>query len=141
MPGCPHMIKKAKTHDILDELLSTTTHEVPPEIQELTDFIDRQGEHQGEPDKIVRRSSSMTRRTKKTKKKITHYLSEETYNGLDNAKEKIRQIVPLEIKTGVSKSKIVDHALKMILQDFETKGKNSSLVKFLLENSQKTQEK
>ena len=133
------MKKFENRQDILDDLLSTTTCNVPQEIEELVCFIERHAERRTVRDKKVGRNQvSAKRRRKKrnTKKKTTHYLSEEIFQGLDEAKEKIRKILPADIKTRVSKSQIVDHALKMILCDFETNGESSSLVKLILQNSQ-----
>ncbi len=132
-------MKKFKNRqDILDDLLSTTTRDVPREIEKLACFIDRHAEARADQDKKVSaRTSAKTRRKKRnTKKKTTHYLTVEIFEGLDEAKEKIRDIVPAGIKARISKSQIVNHALKMILCDFETKGESSSLVKFILQNSQ-----
>ena len=136
-------MKKAKKQDILDELLINTGHAMLPEVEELISSMKHRGDLRGESGKDVRSRPTRKREKKKTrtKKKTTHYLSVEIFAGLDEAKEKIRQIVPPDIKTTVSKSKIVNHALKMILQDFETNGKSSSLVKLLLSNSQQPTEK
>jgi len=66
------------------------------------------------------------------KKKTTHYLSKETFDELSKAKKAIRRIAPREVKTGVSKSLIVDSALKLLLEDFENNGERSQLVKTVL---------
>ena len=134
-------LKKQKNQDILYELLSTPTGDMPPEIEELTAFIRRQGEIPPKPAKRGHVSSGRKRKKKKAaaKKKTTHYLSEEIFDGLDEAKDKIREIVPSDKKTGVSKSKIVNHALTMILQEFEVRGERSSLMQRILKKPQKPQ--
>ena len=132
------MIKKEKQRDIMDELLSTTPQSVPAEIQELTDFLNDQREQDGDSSKNLGGKTTKKKRRKKTgaKRKTTHYLSEEIFDGLDEAKEKIRKIAPTDQKTSISKSQIVDRALKMILHDFEAKGEKSSLVRLVLESPQ-----
>lgn len=72
------------------------------------------------------------------KKKTTHYLSKETFEELSQAKRAIRKLVPKDIKTGVSKSLIVDSALKLLLDDFEAKGEESVLVRKVLDAKDKS---
>jgi hypothetical protein len=72
------------------------------------------------------------------KKKTTHYLSRETFEELSQAKRAIRKLVPKDIKTGVSKSLIVDSALKLLLDDFEAKGEESVLVRKVLDAKDKS---
>ena len=72
------------------------------------------------------------------KKKTTHYLSKDTFEELSKAKKAIRRLAPREIKTGVSKSLIVDSALQLLLEDFETNGERSKLVQKVLDSRDKS---
>ncbi len=63
------------------------------------------------------------------KRKTTYYITEEIFQDLDDAKDKIKKILPAKMKRQVSKSGIVDFALKLILMEFESKGEQSMLMK------------
>lgn len=68
------------------------------------------------------------------KKKSTHYLSGEIFADLDEAQDKINELVRQRTKSRVSKSLIVDQALRMILQEFEEKGEKSRLTKEIIKS-------
>ena len=70
-----------------------------------------------------------------SKKKSTHYLSEEIFADLDDARDKINELVHQRLKSRVSKSRIVDQALRMILKEFEEKGEKSHLIKEILKDT------
>lgn len=75
------------------------------------------------------------RRRKKgvAKKKTTHYLNRDVYKELDKALDKLRGLLPEDVsKTEVSKSGMVNYALKVMLDEFETKGEKSELVRKLI---------
>ena len=72
----------------------------------------------------------LMRRT--SKKKVTYYLSEKVVVELCEAKAKIRVMVPTGLKTKVSMSRIVDYAVNAILDEFNTIGNNSELVKSIM---------
>ena len=71
-------------------------------------------------------------RKKRGKRKTTHYLTEEVFEGLGEAKEIIKEFLPSGSKTRATKSRIVESAIKVLLDEFERKGKESYLVKELL---------
>lgn len=66
------------------------------------------------------------------KKKTTHYLSQETYDGLNDIKERIKKLLPAEFKSRISKSLVVDFSLRLILAEFETREKESLLLQQIL---------
>jgi len=72
-----------------------------------------------------------------SKKKTTHYLSQKVFDDLGEAKQMISDYLPTGKKLKASKSKIVDTAVKILLEEFETKGKDSTLVKRILNKSKK----
>ena len=63
---------------------------------------------------------------------MTYYLSEKVVVELCEAKAKIRVMVPTGLKTKVSMSRIVDYAVNAILDEFNTIGNNSELVKSIM---------
>ena len=76
-----------------------------------------------------RRRSAKGRR--RPKKKTTHYLAREVFDGLGDAKENIRELLPKGVKSKATKSRIVESAVRVILEDFERKGEESYLVREL----------
>ena len=67
-----------------------------------------------------------------SKKKVTYYLSEKVLVELCDAKAKIKILVPSNIKSKVSMSRIVDYAVNAILEEFNMIGKKSALVKKII---------
>ncbi|MFA7381953.1 MAG: hypothetical protein WC001_00735 [Desulfurivibrionaceae bacterium] len=78
------------------------------------------------------RPPSSKKTTDDSKKKSTHYLSGEIFADLDEARDKINALVNQRTKSKVSKSRIVDQALRMILKEFEEKGDKSRLIKEII---------
>lgn len=121
-------------HDIMDALLKGSAEDAAHETPSLAKLIHRTGEKAGPkyPD------GSASCRDKKenpggdSKKKSTHYLSGEIFADLDEARDKINELVHQRLKSRVSKSRIVDQALRMILKEFEEKGEESPLIKEIL---------
>ena len=74
------------------------------------------------------------KRSKKTKRKTTHYLTENTFKDLGRAKMDIRKHVPEQYRSQISKTKIVNQALSMMLQEFQLKGKKSKILQTILQN-------
>jgi hypothetical protein len=74
------------------------------------------------------------KRSRKTKRKITHYLTENTFKELGRAKMDIRKHVPEQYRSQISKTKIINQALSMILQEFQLKGKKSKIMQTILQN-------
>ena len=124
-------------HDIMDDLLKGSAEDATPEAPSLAKLIHRAGETTSA--KHPAESPSCPAEQKKTpagdsKKKSTHYLSEEIFADLDDARDKINELVHQRLKSRVSKSRIVDQALRMILKEFEEKGEKSHLIKEILKN-------
>ena len=85
-----------------------------------------------------RPTTSGKKSTKETvKKKSTHYLTSEVYRELDEANNFLKGLLPPGSKLLSTKSKIVDYAVKMVLEDFDSKGEESELVKKLLKEKNK----
>lgn len=120
----------------MDNLLQGLSDEVTPESEELAAFINQQKRQLGKFGNVKegRRVLPAQRGSTKVpvKRKTTHYLSKGMFNQLDRAKVTLREIVPAERRTSVSKSRIVEQALKVVIKDFEIKGENSILAKQIL---------
>lgn len=121
--------------DILDAVLKET-NEDRPEIESLARLIHRMGTKASV--KFPAENVAVPRQVKKTgsdsKKKSTHYISEDIFEDLNVARNKIDELVHPRLKSRISKSRIVDQAIKMILKDFEKKGEKSQLIKEILKD-------
>ncbi len=80
----------------------------------------------------TRKTKRKKRRKQRAKRKTTHYLTEEVFADLGNAKDIIRSYMPKGSKLIASKSRIVESAIKVLLDEFERKGEDSYLVQELL---------
>jgi len=85
-----------------------------------------------EPDK--KEPVRKKKRSRKTKRKTTHYLTEDTFEDLGQAKMDIRKHVPEQYRSQISKTKIVNQALTMILQEFQLKGEESKIMQTILQS-------
>lgn len=66
------------------------------------------------------------------RKKSTHYLTKEVFDNLGEAKEGIKDLLPAEAKSKATKSRIVESAITVVLNEFEAKGKDSALIQEIL---------
>jgi len=78
------------------------------------------------------RKREARRRSRRPKKKTTHYLTEEVFDNLGDAKKMIKDFLPKGAKAKATKSSIVESAVRVILDDFERKGEDSYLVQELI---------
>jgi len=121
--------------DIMDDLLKGTSEDAPSEVKSLDKLIHRElGKEQAPAAKSTEKATTKKKRPKASKKKTTYYLSENIYDNLGDARDKINELIHMHLKSRVSKSKIVDQALKMILKDFEEKGEKSPLIQEILKD-------
>lgn len=120
-------VKKEKGN-ILNDLLGGSDHETDSRTDELRELIYRKDESG---------NKALPKPSAASKKKVTHYLSEKVSVELSEAKAKIKVMVPPELKSRVSMSKIVEFAVKGILEELHKKGNDSSLVKKMMENGDK----
>ena len=118
---------KTKNQDVLKAILSGSEDYFVPGLEELEKLIHRSVKP---PEAAPVMKKPRAKREKRPKKrKTTYYLTEEIFENLGDAKEIIRKMFPDIQKSKISKTRIVDSALKMILKEFETKGGDSALVK------------
>ncbi len=117
-----------KKKDVLKDVLSRTGSGFFYGEKDLLEIIYQTEKLRKKPvfEKAIKKR---TRKRIKSKKKTTHYLSEEIFDTLADAKEKLRDMLPDEKPSSISKSGIVNFALDMILKEFDAKGDSSLLVK------------
>lgn len=117
--------------DVLLEVLLNSEQEHDPELRELLCFIDKIGT--SFPPEQRGRAGKKKGRRRVTKKRFSSYLSPKNFEALDQAKEECQRILASGKSLRVSKSKITDFSLEIILQDFHQHGKNSILARKLRE--------
>jgi hypothetical protein len=122
--------------DIMNRLLQGSSNEAEQETLALAKLIHRD-EKIVSARKSVRKPSVQSRKrlsADASKKKSTHYLSGEIFSDLEEARVKIDEMTAPYFKARISKSRIVNQAIRMILKDFEEKGENSHLIKEILKD-------
>lgn len=120
-----------KKKDILHEVLTSTVRDNLPGVEELSNFLDqRRG---GQEDRNLQ-PNRKRKKGKPGKKKTTHYLSLETFECLNRTLPRIRRIFPEDLRSQLSKSRLVDSSMRLLLQEFEEKGKDSLLVRQFLDD-------
>lgn len=72
--------------------------------------------------------------TRKTvsRRKTTHYLQKDVFDGLTQAKQILKRLLPDGAKSRASKSNLVNHAVNIMLREIEEKGSDSPLVQAIL---------
>ncbi len=121
------MAENKKKQDVLKAILNGSEDNFVPGLEELEKLIHRSVKP---PEAAPAMKKPRAKREKRPKKrKTTYYLTEDIFENLGAAKEIIRKMLPDIQKSKISKTRIVDSALKMILKEFETKGNDSALVK------------
>ncbi len=121
------MAETKKKQDVLKAILSGSEDNFVPGLEELEKLIHRSVKPPETAFVIETPKAKKKKRPKK--KKTTYYLTEEIFETLGDAKEIIRKMLPDIQKSKISKTRIINSALKMILREFETKGGDSALVK------------
>lgn len=74
----------------------------------------------------------LKRKNPSTTKKTTHYLRNEIFEGLTQAKLLLTRLLPEGSKSKASKSKLVNHAVQVLLREIEEKGAESPMVKTII---------
>ncbi len=133
------MSNKKEEKDVLADVLTGTHEEQVPGLAELTELIQRQGQPAETPKAPTGQVRQKQRRHRTSKKKTTHYLSQEVFEELGEAREKLQHMLPEEAINQISKSGIVDTALRMILRELEQHGKESVLYRQLIKEINRKQ--
>ena len=136
--------KNKEKRDVLGNLLQDShPNGAIPGLDELTMLIERYSQPLIKQEKIPpspRRPAVPSKKHKKeslVKTKATHYLTKEVFKDLGAANHFLRGLLPTGSKLLATKSNIVNYAVKMLLDDFESKGEESELVKKLLKDNPK----
>lgn len=119
-----------KKVDILEDVLTGSDEGAFPGLAELSDLLSRPKS----PLPEARPPDKNRGRTRRRKKKVTHYLSPEISEDLDRILPRIRKLLPEGGRKKISKSRLVNFSLRLLLRDFEEKGEESLLVKQFLRN-------
>ncbi len=133
-----------KKHDVLGNILQGSFHEESlPIIDELTSMLERYSkplisrEKLSVPHKKITSTGQKKEHKSPVKKRTTHYLTKNVYSELDVANNFLRGLLPPGSKLLSTKSKIVEYAVKMMLEDFDSKGEKSQLAEKLLKDKNK----
>ena len=81
------------------------------------------------------KKASLRKNKKATDKKTVLYLSREVFDNLDNVSNELKTIVPENLHPRITRSQIVNQALTLILREYKKKGKNSRLVRSIMQNN------
>jgi hypothetical protein len=116
--------------DILADILNDQHTGAIRGLDELNKLI-----HVKPGDPPVARAAATPRKTKvpdHKKQRTTHYLTRKVFDHLGEARDGLRDLLPQDAKSKASKSRIVESAITMVLQEFGEKGMDSALVRELL---------
>lgn len=131
------MGKKADKRDVLAEILDSVDEDVIEELDSLYEIIQVESAEHSAPDKSAKKKPPSKTAPKRSKKKTSHYLTRAVYEELNNAKTDLRDFLPSLPKSNLTKSSIVNIALKTILKEYKEKGIESTLIQKLLSQHKK----
>ncbi len=128
------MKKKEEKKDILAEILNGSEDEVIDGLEELCKIISLESISFKESS-ASRENAAPVKKTRKkpVRKQVSHYLTEKVLEELGETKSELRELFPSMPKSKVTKSRIVDLALKTILEEYKQKGLESKLIRRLME--------
>ena len=130
------MTGHSKKKDILSDILNDPHTDSIRGLNELQELIHLTGNEE-KPKRArvkvpaVRKKKVKKKVKKKGKRKSTHYLNEDVFDNLGETKKIIKDLLPAGNKLKATKSRIVESAVKVLLDEFERKGAESYLVKEL----------
>ena len=132
------MGEKSEKRDIMDEILSGNQDDAVEGLDLLYDVIRvKSSSPLKSDDKPQGLPASKTSR-KKTKKKASHYLTHDVFDELGEIKSSMRDLLPSVPKSKLTKSNIVDIAVKALLEEYKEKGTKSELMKKIVSGDKKT---
>ncbi len=131
--------KVNERRDVLGQILSGKDEQWSSDLDELT----RLTRIAASPRRLVRmpepsaKKTAATSRKRGPKRKTTSYLYPVLFERLGKAKSRLRRLAPKEIQVKVSKSEIVNCALMMALDEFDSTADDSRLVRLMLSDKPK----
>lgn len=114
-----------KRFDILGAVLHDR-EQTPPEVKTIEKMLRRQRETLSIEDLADQQPDPWL-----AKVKTTYYLGEEVYKNLEDSRQAIADMLPQAIRHRVTRSLLVELAIKLVLRDFEKKGRGSALCQLL----------
>ena len=132
------MGKKSENRDILAEILSGVQEDVVEGLDTLYEIIRLESRQPLKSDDDTRNDALSQTDPNRPKKKTTHYLTQKVFDELSEVKVDIRGLLPSVPKSEVTKSNIVDIAVRALLEEYKRKGLESALVKKVLSKKTKT---
>ena len=131
------MGEKPEKRDILAEILGGAQEDVVEGLDSLYEIIRLESSEPLKSDDNTRGGPSKND-PNKPKRKTSHYLTGSVFDELGEAKVNLRELLPSVAKSNLTKSNIVDIAVKAILEEYKKKGSKSALIKKLLSKKRKT---
>lgn len=131
------MSEKNKPFDILGDILNDSHTGAIRGVDELSKLI-----YVSSKEPALKSATKLPlgqkkkHQSRKHKRKTTHYLTEEVFGNLGDAKADIRGFLPAASKSMATKSSIIESAITVVLQEFEAKGKDSALIQELLKKKE-----
>lgn len=116
-----------KKIDILGELLRGRERQATDETVVIEKMIRGRGEglaSQGPPE-------PPRPDLRLAKVKTTYYLGEEAYEHLEDMRQTIADMLPPETRYRVTRSLLVELAIRLVLRDFEKRGRESAICQWL----------
>lgn len=114
-----------KNKDLLDEILGKAADETIAELDGLEGIIYR-AYRKDQPQ--LEQQLPPQRKSRQPKRRTTHYLSEDVYAELGFVKDKIAELFLDDHRHKISRSDVVNQALRIVLEEFDAKGLESPLV-------------
>lgn len=131
-------LSKRKKSDLLSDLLDDKVPEGIVSKKELNSlnkiiFTTQQISPSQKNQKEKPKKTPLRKNKNERDEKTTLCLSKEVFEYLDYVSNELRTIVPENLRPRITRSQIVNQALTLILKDYQKKGKNSKLVRSIMQ--------
>jgi len=131
-------MKTSEQHDILGELFRGDQNlGAVPGLEELDSLIHACVSSTPPKARAKKNVLPLKAKTGSSTKKTTHYLREDVFDGLTQAKQILKRLLPEGAKGRASKSNLVNFAVNTLLREIEEKGVDSPVIKKILEKKMK----
>jgi hypothetical protein len=131
-------MKASEQHDILEELFrGDQNFGAVPGLEELDSLIHACISSPTPKPRTKKTVLPLKAKAGSSRKKTTHYLREDVFDGLTQAKQILKRLLPEGAKGRASKSNLVNFAVNTLLREIEEKGIDSPVIKKILEKKMK----
>ncbi|PKN40382.1 MAG: hypothetical protein CVU60_16235 [Deltaproteobacteria bacterium HGW-Deltaproteobacteria-18] len=128
----------SEQHDILGELFREDRNlAAVPGLEELDSLIHACLAPKAPRPAPAKKVLPLKSKAGASRKKTTHYLREDVFDGLTQAKVILKRLLPDGAKGRASKSNLVNYAVNTLLREIEEKGVDSPIIKKILEKKMK----